>query len=275
MNIDLKLESLKIAEEIISGTIDQACFEFENLLGNYSFLTSSNIDKPFLVNLGSHIAKHSRKSPNNFLKFCKTVWFDNIQDGRIPVGQILAVVETINPEETIPEIIEMCKDAKGPDDVDALVCGFEPVILKDPEKYLSLLNNLASEKNIWLERLVIITVGHIMYRYKTPEITENCLEIIRPLISKGDENTVKTSSWIIGSYGVRADQSAVAEFIRSFAGSRNASVVTAFSEAFRRSKISLQPDISRGLIPVFDEWSRCTDLKIKKSAENALRILRK
>jgi len=275
MNIDLKLEAEKIAEEIISGTVEQACFYYESILGNYQFLTSSRIEKRVLNTLGSHLAKHARKNPENFLYFCKRIWYKKIRDGRPALGFILAVLETINPDVVIPEIEQMCFHAAGSDDVDTLVLAFEPVILKNPPQYLPLLKDFMKRDNVWIKRMIIITMGHLMFRYKTAEITRQCLEIIRPELYNGDDHVRKTASWVIGSYGVRADQRAVAGFMQSFAGSANSYVVQTFVEAFRRSKITLQPDISSGLIPMFGDWSRSPDPKIRKSAQSALKILQK
>ncbi|MFC1556807.1 DNA alkylation repair protein [candidate division KSB1 bacterium] len=273
MNIDLKIDAENISKEIVDGTIEQACFDYENILGNYHFLTSSNIEKSFLNNLGNNLAKHTRKNPRNYLAFCTKIWHNNIKDGRTPLGNILAVLESIDPDTVIPEILNMCRSAKNADDVDTLVNGFEPVILRDPEKYLPLLHKEIRSDSTWVQRLVIVTIGHIMYRYKTEVITSQCLEVMRPVIINGNKKVSKATSWIIGSYGVRADQRAVAEFMSSFAGSDNENVVWTFAEAFKRSKIALQADIIEGLIPIFEEWSNSDHPKIKKCAKSALKIL--
>jgi len=275
MNIDSKLEAEKIAEELILGTVDQACEDYKNILGNYHFLTSSHIEKSFLKDLGIHIAKHARKQPENFLLFCKKVWIGAIKDGRTPVGLILANLETLNPDRIIPEIIEMCRNTAGREDVDILVTGFEPVFLREPNKYFTVLEHYITDDNIWVKRLIIVTSGHVMYRYKTYEITSRCLELLRPEISNECIHIRKATSWIIGSYGIRADQKAVASFMQSFAGSDNSVVVGNFSEAFRRSKIILQKDVSKILIPVFEQWSQSSNSNISKSACSALRLLKK
>ena len=67
MNVDIKIESEKIAQEIVGGTVEQACFDFENFLGNYRFITSAPIEKSVLNKLGTHLSKYVRKNPDNFL----------------------------------------------------------------------------------------------------------------------------------------------------------------------------------------------------------------
>lgn len=275
MNIDVKLEAEKIASEIVNGTVEQACYDYENILGNYHFLTSSRIEKSFLNNLGTNIAKHVRKNPENFIQFCENIWYKKVKDGRPSIGLVLAALESINPEGIIEKIVEMCETAAGIDDVDTLVTGFEPVILKNPDEYLPMLKEFIKRDNIWIKRLVIVTVGHLMFRYKTKEITSKCLEIIRSEISNSDENVRKATSWIIGSYAVRADQEAVVEFIQSFSDSENIFVVKTFAEAFRRSKITLQSNISAGLVPMFEKWSKSEDSGISKSSTTVLKTLRK
>ena len=275
MNIDSKLEAEKIARELVSGTVDQACEDYKNILGNYHYLTSSRIEKSFLKDLGTHIAKHARKKPDNFLLFCKKVWISAIKDGRAPVGLILANLEIFDPKRIIPEIIEMCRNTASREDVDILAAGFEPVFLRKPNKYFTLLEYYIKDENIWVKRLVIVTTGHIMYRYKTADITSRCLELLRPEISNECIHIRKATSWIIGSFGIRADQKAVASFIQSFAGCDNPVVVGNFSEAFRRSKAALQKDVSNLLIPVFEQWSTSSNANISKSASSALRFLKK
>lgn len=275
MNVDLKIEAEKIALEILDGTVEQACYEYDNFLGNYRFFTSAGIEKGLLNKLGTHLSKYVRKNPENFMSFCKMVWTKQIQDGRIALGPVLASLQAIDPDKAIPEILEMCKSACGEDDVEALVSGFEPAILKNPDKYIPLLEKNISDRNKWVGRLIIMTVGHLMYRYKSEEVTAKCLEILRPVLSNGDNDLLRTSSWIIGSYGVRADQNAVASFMHSYAGTENESAVKAFSDAFRRSKIAIQPEIAKGLTVLFNEWSESGNSAISKNAQYALKYLSK
>jgi len=148
MNIDSKLEAEKIARELVSGTVDQACEDYKNILGNYHYLTSSRIEKSFLKDLGTHIAKHARKKPDNFLLFCKKVWISAIKDGRAPVGLILANLEIFDPKRIIPEIIER---APSPDTWSFQVSD-EEFYFRIPYEILDLLL-FAWEYNVPTERI--------------------------------------------------------------------------------------------------------------------------
>jgi len=275
VNFDIKIESARIASEIINGSVKQACEDYKNVLDSYRFITSAPMEKSYLKNLGSLLGKQVRKQPDNFLKFCTSIWSDSFKDGKDPVGSILASLQMLNPDPIILETIKMCRKAKSTDDVDILVTGFEPVILRDPQKYFPLLKSIINDDNIWVKRLVIVTIGHVMYRHKKEDITTDCLELLRDELSNESEPIRKATSWIIGSYGVRADQNAVAMFMKSFADCDNPVVVWNFTEIFRRSKISIQKEVSDILIPLFEKWSESSNDNISQSANSALKILQK
>ena len=275
MTIDIKIESARISLEIISGSVEQACEDYKNVLDNYRFITSAPMEKSYLNSLGTLLARQVRKQPDNFLKFCTSIWSDSFKDGKEPVGSILAALQALNPDLIISETIKMCRKAKNTDDVDILVSGFEPVILRDPHKYFPLLKSCIDDDDIWVKRLVIVTIGHIMFRHKKEDITTDCLELLRNELSNESEPIRKATSWIIGSYGVRADQNAVALFMKSFADCENPVVVWNFTEVFRRSKISIQKEVSDILIPLFEKWSASSNDNISQSANSALRILQK
>ncbi|MCP4726106.1 MAG: hypothetical protein GY863_13770, partial [bacterium] len=195
MNIDVKIETKKIAQEIIHGSVEQAVEDFDHFLGNYHFLTSSNLDRATLSNLGTNLAKYVRKSPDNFMQFSKQVWYNSHGDGRYPIGIILAALENIIPDTVIYEAVEMCRDAKSVEDVESIVTGFEPVILRDPDTYFPILQNYLNDDCLWVKRVVIITLGHIMFRYKNDGIVNRCLEMLRPEIEKNDEDVINVTSW--------------------------------------------------------------------------------
>ncbi len=274
MNVDVKIEMGKITDEIINGTVEQASEDFNNFIENWHFLTSSVIDKNLLASIGTALAKYVRKKPDKFLEFCHIVWFTLHADCRIPVGHILAGLQNFIPEQVLVSAVEMARGCKGVEDVDSLVLGFEPVILRNPEKYMSLLEKLICEDNIWIKRVVIITLGHIIFRYKTKEQVDKCLELIRPEMVNGDEYIKNATSWIIATYGVRADQIAVASYIRSFKNTKNPVVIRTFSDAIRRSKVTLQKEFCTTLIPVFEKWYNSDNSNIQHSAEGALKVLR-
>ncbi|MFC1513986.1 DNA alkylation repair protein, partial [candidate division KSB1 bacterium] len=259
----------------ISGTVDQAYEDYSNFLDNYEFFTSVPLESKSLHNLGINLSKHVRKNQKNFLLFCKKIWFDAENNGKAVISPIISSLEILDPEGIIPEIVEMCRSSKDIQDVDLLVSGFETVFLRKPEEYFDLLNKYISDQNIWVKRLIIVTAGKIMYRHKTNEITNRCLDILRTEIDNENKAIRKATSWTIGSYGVRADQKAIASFILSFADCNNPVVVSNFSEAFRRSKISLQMDVSNLLIPQFEEWSNSSNTDISRSANSALRLLKR
>ena len=72
-----------------------------------------------------------------------------------------------------------------------------------------------------------------------------------------------------------SDQNAVAMFIKSFADCENPVVIWNFTEVFRRSKISIQKEVSDILIPLFEKWSISSNDDISQSANSALKILQK
>ncbi|MFC1564116.1 DNA alkylation repair protein [candidate division KSB1 bacterium] len=275
MNIDVKIETKKIAHEIINGSIEQAVEDYEHFIGNYHFLTSSNLDKTTLNHLGTNLAKYVRKNPPNFMLFSKQVWYNAHVDGRHPVGIILAALENIIPDEVIEEAIEMCRDANGVEDVDSIVTGFEPVILRDPDTYFPVLQRYLDDDCVWVKRVIIITLGHIMFRYKNDGIVTKCLDMLRPEIEKNDEEINNVVSWILASYGVRADQKAVLMFIQSYEESDNHEIVKLFCDALKKSKISLQKDICQEMVLVFEHWCDANDKKMSRHAKGALKILNK
>lgn len=272
MNVDIKIEADKIAHEVINGSVEQAFEEFNDLIGNFKFLTSI-VDKSLLNNLGTSLSKLVRKNPEGFLEFCEMCWNKGEEECRVPLGTILGALEKFIPDQVIEKTIDLCRTSKDIGDVDNIVTGFEPIIVRNPEEYFPLLKKFISEDNIWVKRLIIITVGHIMYRHKTPEITNQCLELIRPELKNEHDNIRKVTSWIIGSYGVRADQKTVADYICSFEKTDNANIVWTFSDAIRKTKISLQEDVNKCLIKVFKIWSNSDNVDVQKSAKTALKAL--
>jgi hypothetical protein len=273
MNIDVKLESQKISREICSGSVEQACEDYKNILGNYHFFTDAPLERSMLNNFGVSLSKHVRKHPINFLQFCQRIWYDTTEDNREPIGPILAALEQLDPEKTIRTIITMCRDAESIEDVDIMVIGFESVIVRNPIPYFPLLAEYITNENIWIKRLIIVTIGHIMQRHKTTETTRQCLELLRPVITYKNKYIQNTTRWIIGCFGVRADQRAIADFVETYADSEDPVVIGNFTEALKRSKIAIQKDICETLIPVFEHWSHSQNAEIRKSAQCALRIL--
>jgi hypothetical protein len=99
--------------------------------------------------------------------------------------------------------------------------------------------------------------------------------MLRPEIEKNDEDIINVTSWILASYAVRADQKAVADFILSYEDSDNLEIIRLFCDSLKKSKISLQYDICKELVPVFRIWSESDDQDINSHAKGAVRILQK
>jgi len=123
-----------------------------------------------------------------------------------------------------------------------------------------------------VKRLAINVAGRLMMNY--PDLTERCLKIIEPAFTIDVKEIKMACSYVIGTFGLCADQKALADFIVKYKDSRDSILIWIMCDAIRRSKQSFAGDFLRKVIPIFRLWQKnSSDKKIQKSVEIAVKKL--
>ena len=224
--------------------------------------------------VGRELGKKAQENLYLYIPIAKKLWMEGGEEGRVAMASTLGAMELVNPIKIFPVITELVQHCRSWNECDNMAQGYEKIFLKYPYKYLHQLEKNMKHENRWVKRLAINVVGRLMMNY--PDLTERCLKIIEPAFTIDVKEIKMACSYVIGTFGVRADQKALADFIVKYKDSKDSNLIWIMCDAIRRSKQPFSGDFLRKVIPIFGLWQKnISDEKIQKSVEIAVKKLEK
>jgi len=226
---------------------------------------------PALSELGKEIGKDARKRVDDFLLLATLLWDQYGREGRLVASTFLGPMELAAPDRVIPAIEEMARTCVAWEDCDQLAMrALEPVVRREPETYLVMLERWVEDPNKWVRRAGITVIARLPM--KRPEYTEKCLRMVEPALRDEDQDVRRAASFAV-RMGARGDPEAVVAFVKSQAHRTDAASIWVLCDAMRSMTKKLLPEF-RELLPIYENWLTLADPKSQRSVASAIKALR-
>ena len=206
-----------------------------------------------------------------FLPLARLLWDEYGREGRLVASTFLGPMELAAPDTVIPVVREMARSCVTWEDCDQLAMrALEPVIRKEPETYLDLLEGWVADSNKWVRRAGITVVARLPMKHS--EYTETCLRMVEPALGDEDLDVRRAVSFAV-RLGARGDPKVVAAFIKSQAHRTDAASVWVLCDAMRSMTKRFLPQFKE-LLPIYEDWLAVVDTKSQGSVASAIKVLR-
>lgn len=235
-------------------------------------LNFEGIGLDVLKPMGKEIGKVAKNRVDDFLLLAKLLWNEYGREGRIVSVMILGQMELSDPQKIIPICKELVKKSVSWEECDNMAMeGVEPIIRKEPEKYLKILDLWLRDENKWVRRVAITVIGRLPM--KTPEYTARCLKMTVLCLEDDDLDIKRANSFAI-RFGARGDKKAFINFIDKYAGGENYAKIWVFSDVIRSMTKKFLPEF-KTLLPIYEKWlESIDDPKSQRCLESATKILK-
>lgn len=228
---------------------------------------------PVLSAIGKEIGKAACKQVQDFIPLARLLWEQYGREGRVVALVFLGKMELADPEMILPLLLELCRTCLTWEDADRLAMdALEPVVRKQPDKWLTALEPWLKDENKWVRRAAITIIGRLPMKH--PEYTETCLNYVPLLLHDEDMDVKKAVSFAI-RLGARGETDKVCEFLRRQIPPRNPAATWVLCDAIRSMGRKLLPEFA-SLCPLYEQWAADPALppKDRRSVENALKKFR-
>jgi len=226
---------------------------------------------PALGEIGKEIGKVARKRVEDHLPLARLLWDHYGREGRLVASSFLGPMELAAPEQVIPVIEELARTCITWEDCDQLAMrALEPVVRKDPDRYLATMIPWVGDPNKWVRRAGITVIARLPIKY--PQRTETCLRMVEPALDDVDLDVRRAVSFAI-RMGARGEPEAVATFIERQAHRSDPSSMRVLCDAIRSMTKKFLPHF-KDLLPIYENWQSSVDAKSQRSVASAISILR-
>lgn len=232
------------------------------------------IPVPVLRDFGKEIAKVAKKRVDDFIPLTRLLWESYGREGRVVTVYPLGAMELVQPEVMLPILLELCRTCITWEDSDQLsMRALEPIVRKDPDKWLPALDAWLVDENKWVRRAGITAVGRLAMKYS--DYTARCLELAEGLLLDEEMDVKRAVSFAI-RLSARGDIVEVRNFLENQVPPQNPVSTWVLCDVIRSMTKSFLPELAT-LIPKFETWVADPDLtaKDRRSVESALKTLNK
>ena len=151
---------------------------------------------PVLKSIGNEVARTARKNVIGYIPLVRTLWQECGREGRVIALIIAGAMELVEPEIIIPLLKEMCASCYSWEDADRLAMdALEPIIRKQPDRWLSEIESWLADRNKWIRRSAVTVVGRLPMKY--PAFVERCFKLAESLLLDEDEDVKKAVSFAV------------------------------------------------------------------------------
>ena len=230
------------------------------------------IPVPILKAISKTIAKIARKRVADFIPLSRLLWERYGREGRVVTLPVLGAMELTDPETIVPLLMTLCRDCLTWEDCDRLAMdALEPIVRKEPEKWLESMVPWLEDENKWLRRAGVTVIGRLAMKH--PTYTARCLELTEQLLYDEDMDVKRAVSFAI-RLSVRGEVESVFEFMKQHVPPENSvatwvlcDVIRSMGKAFLAEFVPLSP--------LYEQWtaSSARNAKDRKSVESAIKIL--
>ncbi|MFZ5912118.1 MAG: DNA alkylation repair protein [Chloroflexota bacterium] len=230
------------------------------------------IPVPVLKEISKSIAKVARKHVADFIPLARLLWESYGREGRVVTLPVLGAMELSDPEIVVPLLMTLCRDCLTWEDCDRLAMdALEPIVRKEPEKWLAAMARWLEDENKWLRRAGVTVIGRLAMKY--PLYTPRCLELTKQLLWDEDMDVKRAVSFAI-RISVRGEAGPVYEFMKRHVPPENPAAAWVLCDVIRSMGKALLPGFVP-LLPLYEQWVTSPTLssKDRKSVESAIKTL--
>ena len=230
------------------------------------------IPAPILKDIGNEIARAARNDVGGFVPLAQLLWDEYGREGHVVALIMLGAMELLEPEHVVPLLKDLGRSCVTWEDADRLAMdALEPVVRKDPDKWLSEIAIWLNDQNKWLRRASIIVIGRLPLRH--PTYVNQCLEFTKRLLFDTDMDVKKAVSFAI-RLCAKVDAAQVCAFLSKQVPASNPAAVWVLCDVIKSMDRKIIPAFSP-LLPRYKEWSATPELSSRdqRSIESAIQVL--
>ncbi len=231
------------------------------------------IPVPLLKKIAAPLAREAKGSPDEYLPLATLLWDEYGREGRVIAALVLGKIELSEPAKTIPILRDLCRTCYTWEDADRLAMdAIEPIVRKEPERWLGEIEPWLSDENRWVRRAGVTVAGRLPM--KQPTYTRRCLSLAEPLLTDLEEVVKKAVSFAV-RLCARGDSSAVREFLNAHVPPGDPAATWVLCDVIRSMSPALKPDF-KPLLPNYERWAANPGLSgvEQRSVNSAAKILR-
>jgi len=229
------------------------------------------IPVPVLKGISKTISKVARKRVAEFIPLARLLWEQYGREGRVVALPIFGAMELTDPETIVPILMELCRECVTWEDCDRLAMdALEPIVRKEPEKWLDTMLPWLEDENKWLRRASVTVIGRLAMKH--PAYTTRCLRLTEQLLWDEDMDVKRSVSFAI-RLSVRGEVKPVYEFMKRHVPPENPAATWVLCDVIRSmAKAFLNKFVP--LLPLYEGWANSTlNAKDRKSIESAIKTL--
>jgi len=228
---------------------------------------------PVLKEISKNIAKVARKRVADFIPLTRLLWERYGREGRVVALPVLGAMELTAPETILSLLRRLCPDCVTWEDCDRLAMdALEPIVRKEPEKWLASLEPWLLDNNKWLRRAGVTVVGRLAMKH--PTYTRRGLALTEQLLWDEDMDVKRAVSFAI-RVSVRGEIEPVLEFMKKHVPPENPAATWVLCDVIRSMGKAFLPNFTP-LLSLYEQWLTDPSINARdsKSIQSAIRILR-
>ncbi len=226
-----------------------------------------------LRTIGREVGTVARTRVHEFVPLMRLLWDAYGREGRVVAAVALGKMELADPETILPLAMALCRGCVTWEDADQMAMrAVEPIVRKDPERWLPAMDAWISDDNKWVQRTGVTVVGRLPM--KAPAYTARCLAMVEPRLGAEDRDVRKAVSFAI-RLAARGEVTPVHNFLARHVPPDDPAATWVLCDAVRKMATRLLPAFAP-LTPKYQAWAADPALSgtERRSVESALRALR-
>ena len=232
------------------------------------------IPVPVLQAIGQEIAKVARKRVDDFIPLACLLWGTYGREGRVVTVYPLGSMELAQPEKLLPILMELCRTCITWEDADQLsMRALEPIVRKNPEKWLPALESWLVDENKWVRRAGVTAIGRLTMKHAS--YTARCLALVARLLNDEEVDVKRAVSFAI-RISARGEIAETRKFLEAHVPPQNHTATWVLCDVIRSMTKSFLPEFE-SLLPKYEQWMNISNLSPKdmRSVESAVQTLQK
>jgi hypothetical protein len=181
-------------------------------------------------------------------------------------------MEMTDPDTILPLLMLLCRSCFTWEDCDRLAMdALEPIVRKQPYKWLTSIEPWLEDDNKWLRRAGITVVGRLAMKH--PAFTRRCLGLTEKLLWDEDLDVKRAVSFAI-RISVRGELEPVLEFMQRNIPPEDPAATWVLCDVIRSMGKAFLVNFTP-LLPVYEQWLSDPSInpRERKSIQSAIRTL--
>ena len=210
------------------------------------------IPVPVLQAIGKGIAKAAKKSVADYIPLACLLWNAYGREGRVVTVYPLGAMELVNPEVLVPIINDLCRSCITWEDADQLsMRALEPIVRKDPENWLPMLEPWLVDENKWVRRAGVTAVGRLTMKHAA--YTSRCLEMAEMLLNDKEMDVKRATSFAV-RLSTRGEIAETRKFLERQVPPTNPAATWVLCDIIRSMTKKFLPEF-KSLLPKYEQWA--------------------